>query len=136
MTPRQIELVRDSFVDILFAPEEASRIFYDRLFALAPETRVLFKDDIDEQGRLLIATLAKIVTGLTAFDAMLPDLRALAIRHVGYGAQMRHYAIIGDALRHLIANFAGSSFDSDVDRAWQGAYALVADVMIEASSER
>ena len=135
MTPRQVELVRDSFVHILFAQQQAATIFYDRLFMLAPETRPLFTNDLDQQGRLLIQTLAKIVTGLTKFDAIRPELAALAIRHVAYGAQDHHYAVVGDALRHVVASFAGPDFDADTDQAWQHAYAMVADVMINASHE-
>ena len=135
MTPRQVELVRDSFVHILFAQDQAATIVYDRLFARAPETRPLFTNDLDQQGRLLIQTLAKIVTGLTKFDAIRPELAALAIRHVAYGAQDHHYAAVGDALRHVVASFAGPDFDADTDQAWQHAYAMVADVMITASHE-
>ena len=135
VTPRQIDLVRDSFVHILFAADEASTIFYDRVFALAPESRALFTNDRIVQGRLFMQTLAKIVTGLTAFEAMRPELRALGRRHVAYGAKDHHYAIIGDALRHVVAHFAGADFDPDTDQAWQDAYDLVARVMIEASHE-
>ena len=133
VTPRQVDLVRDSFVHILFAPEKAATIFYDRLFTLAPDVRPFFLTNPDEQGRLLIQTLAKIVTGLTQFEAIRPELAALAVRHVAYGAQDHHYAVVGEALRHVVATFAGPDFDPDTDRAWQRAYAMVADVMIAAS---
>lgn len=132
MNQQQIELLRDSFLHILFAPEQAATVFYDRLFALAPETRDLFRDDMAEQGRLLIGALAKIITGLSRPVEMLPELRALAIRHVGYGVEEWHYAVVGSALLHMVAVQAGG-IDPATETAWGDAYAIVAETMIDAS---
>ena len=135
MDPNQISRVRDSFVQILLDPDPAARLFYDRLFLLAPDTRPLFRSDMAEQGRHLIAALAKIVTGLSSLDVMLPGLRKLAERHVGYGVEDRHYAVAGDALMHMVTVHGGSTIDSATVQAWETAYALIADVMIAASND-
>jgi nitric oxide dioxygenase len=135
MDPCQADLVRDSFVQVLFAPERATRLFYGRLFALAPDTRPLFRTDMTEQGRRLIETLAKIVTSLTRLDAMLPGLRQLAARHVDYGVEDRHYAAAGEALLYMVARLAGAKFDRATEAAWREAYALVAGVMIDAGRD-
>jgi hemoglobin-like flavoprotein len=133
MDPNQISRVRDSFVQILLDPDPAARLFYDRLFELAPDTRSLFRNDMVEQGRQLIEALAKIVTGLSSLDVMLPGLCKLAERHVGYGVEDRHYAIAGDALLHMITVHCGPAIDSTTVQAWKTAYTLIADVMIAAS---
>ncbi len=135
MDPNQINRVRDSFVQILLDPDPAARLFYDRLFELAPDTRPLFRNDMTEQGRQLIEALAKIVTGLSSLDAMLPGLCKLAERHVGYGVEDRHYAIVGDALVHMVTVHGGPAIDSATVQAWKTAYALVADVMIAAGKD-
>ena len=135
MNPAQVDLVRDSFVRILLDPERAARIFYDRLFELSPDTRALFRNDMAEQGRLLIDALARIVTGLSKLEAMLPSLAKLAERHVGYGVEDHHYAIVGDALIHMIAVHGGPVADVTTLDAWKTAYALVADAMIAASRD-
>ncbi|WP_066818026.1 globin domain-containing protein [Sphingomonas mali] len=135
MDPNQVNLVRDSFVQVLLDSDAAARLFYDRLFLLAPDTRPLFRNDMTEQGRHLISALAKIVTGLSSLDVMLPGLRKLAERHVGYGVEDRHYAVAGDALMHMITVHGGSTIDSATMQAWKSAYALVADVMIAASND-
>ncbi|MEG3086484.1 globin domain-containing protein [Sphingomonas sp. PB4P5] len=133
MSPQQIELLRDSFMHVLFAPEEAATVFYDRLFALEPETRLLFRDDMVEQGRLLIGAIAKIITGLSRPIDMLPELHALAIRHVGYGVAEAHYAAVGSALLEMVAVQGGGRIDAATEAAWCEAYAFVAETMIEAS---
>jgi hemoglobin-like flavoprotein len=86
MRQEQVELIRASFEVILRAGDQASHLFYDRLFELAPETRRRFKNDMAEQGRVLIAALARIVTGLSHQQDVLPALQKLAVRHVAYGA--------------------------------------------------
>jgi nitric oxide dioxygenase len=89
---------------------------------------------VDEQGRLLIDALARIVTGLTRLEAMLPVLRKLAERHVDYGVEERHYAVVGDALLHVVAVYGGPNIDPTLE-AWTVAYELVAGTMIEASTD-
>jgi nitric oxide dioxygenase len=119
---------------MLVEPERTARIFYDRLFELAPETRPLFRNDMAEQGRLLVDALARIVTGLSRLEAMLPALRKLAEGHVSYGVEERHYAIAGDALLHVVAVYGGANMNPITVEAWTVAYQLVAGTMIEAST--
>lgn len=135
MDANQIDLVRDSFVQILLDADAAARLFYDRLFDLAPDTRPLFRNDMVEQGRHLIGALAKIVTGLSRLDAMLPVLCKLAERHVDYGVEDRHYAAVGDALVTMVTIHGGAAIDDATVQAWKTAYALIADVMIAASDD-
>ena len=113
MTPSSLDRVRDSFVNVLFAKERAATLFYNELFALAPETRALFRGDLAEQGRVLIEALSRIVVGLDRVDLMLPDLTALAVRHVGYGVEERHYAVVGAALLHMIRELSRPDFDAE-----------------------
>ncbi len=135
MDPRQVDLIRDSFVRVLLAPEQAASLFYDRLFELAPDTRPLFRRDMTDQGGRLVDALARIVTALTRFDEMLPELRRLAVRHVGYGVQDHHYAVAGKALLHMIVELSDHRLDAATRDAWLMAYAVVSDAMIDASRE-
>ena len=112
MDANQVNLIRDSFVQILLDSDAAARLFYDRLFELAPDTCPLFRNDMAEQGRHLIGALAKIVTGLSSLDVMLPGLCKLAARHVDYGVEDRHYAVAGNALLHMVTAHGGLAIDS------------------------
>lgn len=131
----QIELVRDSFVQIVLDPDGAARLFYDRLFELAPETRPLFRNDMVQQGRHLIETLGKVVTGLSSLNVMIPSLRQLAERHVDYGVEDRHYAVAGDALIHMVTVHGGPTIDNATVEAWRTVYTLIANIMIAASND-
>ena len=132
MHARQIELIRDSFVHVLFDPDRAGDVFYRRLFELSPDTRALFKSNMDEQARVLIRSIATIVTGLARFDTMVPTLNDLARRHVEYGATPQHYTAVGVAMIDMLETVCPDF--SALDReTWQEAYALIADTMIAAA---
>lgn len=135
MDSDQIDLVRDTFVQIVLESDAAARSFYDRLFELAPETRLLFRGDMIEQGRHLIEALGRIVTGLSRLDVMRPTLCKLAERHVDYGVEDRYYAVAGNALMHMVTAHGGSAIDRATVEAWKRAYAMIADVMIAASND-
>src|ERR1700712_743685 len=87
MNPTQIKLVQDSFAKVAPISEHAAVLFYDRLFEVAPSVRAMFPDDMKEQRKKLMATLAAVVGGLTNLEAVLPAASALAKRHVNYGAK-------------------------------------------------
>ncbi|WP_294298861.1 globin domain-containing protein [uncultured Sphingomonas sp.] len=133
MHARQIDRIRDSFVLVLFDPDRAAKLFYDRLFELEPETRTLFSRDMEEQGRTLIRTLAIVVTGLSRLDAMIPTLSDLAIRHVRYGVERHHYAAVGVAIIDMLDVVCADDFDADTRASWSEAYRLIADAMIAAA---
>ena len=98
MTPKQIAQVQQSFAAVVPVADEAAALFYGHLFEIAPQLRPLFRGDIAEQGRKLMATLAVVVNGLTKLDAILPAASALAKRHVDYGVRPDHYRPVGLAL--------------------------------------
>jgi hemoglobin-like flavoprotein len=91
MTPEQVRLVQQSFAQVVPIADKAAEIFYSRLFELAPAVKPLFRGDMVEQRRKLVAALAVVVGGLSDLPRVLPAAGALAKRHVGYGAQPEHY---------------------------------------------
>ena len=62
----QIALVRESFAKIVPASEQAAVLFYDRLFAVDPSTRPLFRGDMKSQGAKLMAAIGSVVEAPTA----------------------------------------------------------------------
>jgi hypothetical protein len=66
MTSQQIALVRESFAKIVPASEQAAVLFYDRLFAVDPSTRPLFRGDMKSQGAKLMAAIGSVVEAPTA----------------------------------------------------------------------
>jgi len=86
MTPDQIKLVQESFKSVASIKETAAELFYGRLFELDPKLEGLFKGDMKEQGRKLMAMIATAVNGLTKLESIVPAVQDLGVRHVDSGA--------------------------------------------------
>jgi nitric oxide dioxygenase len=130
MTPAQVKSVQDSFAQVAPISEQAAALFYGRLFEIAPEARSLFKGDMADQGRKLMATLAVVVNGLAHLDTILPAASALAKRHVAYGVTPGHCAPVGEALLWTLERGLGVGWTQEVAAAWAAAYATLSQFMI------
>jgi hemoglobin-like flavoprotein len=130
MTPEQIKAVQDSFAKVVPISEQAAALFYGRLFEIEPEVKPLFRGDMKEQGRKLMATLAVVVNGLGNLEAILPAASALAKRHVSYGVKAAHYAPVGAALLWTLERGLGPQWTPQLATAWGDAYGVLADFMI------
>jgi nitric oxide dioxygenase len=123
MTPDQIKLVQQSFAKVAPISDQAATIFYNRLFEVAPQVKAMFPEDMTEQRRKLMATLAVVVSGLSDLPSILPAASALAIRHVSYGARREHYPVVGAALLWTLEQGLGDAWTAEVASAWAKAYA-------------
>ena len=130
MTPEQIAQVQQSFTKVAPIADQAAALFYGRLFEIAPELRPLFRGDMAEQGRKLMATLAVVVGSLTRLDAILPAASALAKRHVGYGVKAAHYRPVGAALLWTLERGLGPQWTPELASAWTAAYTTLSGYMI------
>ncbi len=130
MTPEQVSLIQASFAKVAPISEQAAAMFYGRLFEIAPEVKPLFRGDMAEQGRKLMATLAVVVNGLTNLPSILPAASALAKRHVGYGVKAEHYAPVGAALLWTLERGLGAAWTPQLAEAWTAAYTTLSGYMI------
>ncbi|MBX3548469.1 MAG: hemin receptor [Xanthobacteraceae bacterium] len=130
MKPAQVELVQKTFGDVAPISEQAAALFYGRLFEIAPEVKPMFKNDITEQGRKLMSTLAIVVRGLSDLPSILPAASNLAKKHVGYGVKAAHYEPVGAALLWTLEKGLGDKWTPDVASAWTEAYVTLSGYMI------
>jgi nitric oxide dioxygenase len=135
MTPQQKELVQSSFAQVAPIAEQAAALFYGRLFELDPALKPLFRGNIEEQGRKLMATLSVAVGSLNNLEALVPILQNLGRGHVAYGVKDSHYATVGEALLWTLEQGLGAGFTPDVKDAWVEVYTLVSSVMKEAAAQ-
>ncbi len=135
MTPEQIKLVQDSWAKVVPISETAAELFYGKLFELDPSVRSMFKGDMKEQGRKLMAILNTAVNALDKLDTIVPAVQDMGKRHVGYGVKDEHYDTVGEALIWTLGAGLKDDFTSDTKTAWIAVYTLVADTMKEAAAE-
>ncbi|HYL23708.1 MAG TPA: hemin receptor, partial [Burkholderiales bacterium] len=78
MTRDQADMVQLTWRSVLPVGDTFAELFYGRLFALDPDVRRLFKDDIVEQGRNLTAMLSVATANLAK-----PERISVALRQLG-----------------------------------------------------
>ena len=135
MTPEQIELVKSSWAKVLPISEQAAELFYGKLFLLDPKMKLLFKSDMEIQGRKLMTMLNIAVNSLDKLDVVIPLIQASGRRHVDYGVSEADYDTVGDALIWSLNEGLGDDFSDEVKTAWIKVYALLANTMKEAATE-
>ncbi len=129
MNSEEVSLVQASFAELRPSAAEVADLFYRRLFTLDPSLRPLFKGDLIDQGRQLMAMLHASVNGLSNLGALLPVVRQLGARHVAYGVRDEHYTTVGSALLWTLEQTLGDKFTPAILRAWTTAYELLSDIM-------
>lgn len=129
------ELVQETFAMVEPIADTAAQIFYGRLFEIAPDLRSLFKTDLKDQGRKLMAMIKKAVTGLDDLETLVPAVKDLGRRHVTYGVEETHYGPVADALLWTLQEGLRDAFTPEVREAWTRVYGLLAETMQQGARE-
>jgi hemoglobin-like flavoprotein len=135
MTPEQVQLIKLSFTQVMAKRDQVGRLFYDRLFTIAPEVRPLFKGDVQAQSRKLMDTMALAIGMLRDTPTLTSTLKGLAKRHVAYGVRDEHYDKVGEALLWTLAEGLGSAFTPQARAAWAALYTTIKQIMLDATRE-
>ena len=133
MTLENQNLVRDSFAKVGPIAPQAAAMFYDRLFILDPSLKPLFKGDMTEQGRKLMAMIGTAVAHLDKLETIVPAVQDLGRRHATYGVKPAHYETVGAALIWTLGQGLGDDFTPLVKAAWTEVYTVLSTVMKDAA---
>jgi hemoglobin-like flavoprotein/class 3 adenylate cyclase len=132
--PDAVLIVQSTFERVAPRADEFARLFYDQLFESSSEIEALFDHvNMQVQRKMLMDVLGMAIRGLDNLDDLVPTLRELGRRHVGYGARVPHYKIVGEALFWALKQFLKGDFTPEVELAWREIYGIVAKTMIETS---
>lgn len=133
MDAEQAALVQETFEQIQPIAGAVTDLFYKQLFKLDPSTRALFRGDMQQQQRKFIDMLGTILRQLNQIDEVIPEIEEMGRRHMHYGVQSKHYAMVGVALLGALRQGLGERFTPEVEVAWARTYALLADTMEQAA---
>lgn len=136
MTQRQQQLVRDSFEAVAPLAGPLAKLFYGRLFAVNPSLRGMFRGDIGEQGKKLVAMLDSCISCADRLDQVAPKLRQLGHDHVAYGAKPEHYPQVAAALLWSLGQALEQQFDSETREAWATLLNVISDQMLAGAASR
>ncbi len=131
---RQKDLIQNSFELVKTISDKAAEIFYAKLFELDPSLKPLFKGDMKEQGRKLMAMIATAVKGLDKPVSIIGAVQDLGKRHVGYGVEDAHYETVGAALLYTLETGLGEHWNEEVKEAWTAVYVDLATTMKNAAA--
>ena len=131
LTESQLALVRDSFAALRDDPAPKSILFYEALFAHAPDMRSMFREDLAGQGMRFMATLGVIVDNLHDPDAMAARYTDLGLAHRAIGITAGDFAPMGEALLDTLDQTLGEGFTPEMRDAWAQAYAEFSRDIIE-----
>jgi hemoglobin-like flavoprotein len=129
MTDEQKKLIRASFARIAPNAQAVAAVFYKQLFTLDPSLQRLFKGDMEEQGRKLMAMIGVAVANLDNLHAIVPAVQQLGARHAGYGVPKESYATVGAALTWTLEQGLGPEYTPEMAAAWSECYTTLATVM-------
>lgn len=132
----QVARVQQSWLKVLPIAEQAAEIFYRSLFELDPTLKPMFKADLSEQKKKLMAMLDTAIKLLDHPDKLLPALQKLGARHLEYAVQPGHYDTVGQALLATLATGLGDDFTPELRQAWSQVYQQIADTMIAAAKTK
>ena len=131
-----LDALETSFDHVAPRGDELVEIFYARLFETAPAVKPLFAStDMLRQKTMLLSALVLLRMSLRYIDSIVPALRRMGARHVGYGAAPAHYPVVGEVLIGAMAEVAGPAWEDRYAEAWGEAYAVVAGAMLEGAAE-
>ena len=134
MTPEEIKMVKASWAKVVPISDQAAELFYGRLFEVYPEVKPLFKSDMKEQGRKLMAMIGTAVNGLDNLEPLLGAVKDLGKRHVDYGVKDEDYDKVAECLIWTLNQELGDEFTDELEAAWVKTYTAVADVMKDGAS--
>jgi hemoglobin-like flavoprotein len=136
VSARHRALVQETFALVEPIADDAASLFYGRLFELDPSLRELFKNDMTEQGRKLMAMIKVAVKGLDHIEKLVPVVEDLGRRHKDYGVEEPHYDTVAEALLWTLEQGLGEAFTEEVKEAWTAVYGVLAEVMKSAAKWR
>ncbi len=131
---RQVALVQTSFTQLLSQGDSTAKLFYHRLFEVAPETHSMFKGDMALQRIKLIEALQIAVNGLSNLEKILPIIQDLGRKHASYGVKEEQYESFAEALLWTLEQKLGQDFTPEVKAAWMSASTLLIGVMKETAT--
>jgi len=136
MTTNTVSLVRNSWDKVKPISDQAAGLFYGRLFEIYPEVKPLFKGDMQQQGRKLMAMINTAVNALDNLEPVIPAIKDMGARHAGYGVSDEDYDKVADALLWTLDKGLGDEFTPEVKDAWVTVYTTLADTMKAGVAEK
>jgi hemoglobin-like flavoprotein len=132
VTPKQVQLVRQSFDTIWPVRRKLADQVYRRFFELSPDAQGLFRGNMERQHLKLMDMIAAIVGTLDEREIFQSIISHSGRQHAQFGAKPLHFAAFGEALIWGLEQQFGAAFTPEIKEAWIELYDAVQSEMIRA----
>ncbi|USD65889.1 globin domain-containing protein [Vibrio sp. SCSIO 43136] len=129
LTEQELQRIQANYALIEQDSAAFSQIFYQKLFALDPSLRSLFRNDIKIQGRKLMAMLELAVRDHQDMAMLVPMLHQLAERHNDYQVKKSHFKHLNTAVQAALSEYLGERLTEQDAKAWRTLFQFLADTM-------
>lgn len=131
VSAKSIQIVKDTWADLIGHGPEIGQRFYERLFQLHPEYKKLFKENNKDQHKKLAFAITLVVTKLNKLDQIGEEVRSLAARHVKYGVKPEYFAPFIKLFVETIASVRSERWKPEYSAAWYEVMKAVGDAIAE-----
>jgi hemoglobin-like flavoprotein len=129
MNTEQMQLVRDSLIDVRPLADQIAESFYSHMFEIAPHLRKLFTGNMKTQGTMLMTSLELAVSSLDDMESILSSVQALGERHVSYGVRKEYYPYAKESFLWALEKHLKDEFTPMLKSAWSEAFDTLIEVM-------
>ncbi|MCE7064911.1 globin domain-containing protein [Dyadobacter sp. CY326] len=128
-------IIKNSWSQVIAQPDNPGEVFYKQLFTTAPYLIPMFKSDMENQHSKFSAMITYMVMHLQTIDDIQSEIEAMGKRHVHYGVEPEHYALVGKVLITTLKTILDEAWNAETEDAWTRLYALWSTSMIKAAAE-
>lgn len=131
INPQSIQIVKDTWADLIGHGPEIGQKFYAELFRRYPEYKKLFKDNDKDQHKKLAFAITLVITKLNKLDQIVEEVRSLAARHVKYGVKPEYFEPFVNLFVETIANVRAERWKPEYSAAWHEVMKAVGDAIAQ-----
>jgi hemoglobin-like flavoprotein len=110
--------------------------FYKRLFDISPLSKNLFKNDMTQQGKMLVKVISLALSLAGNPGKFTEALEALAKRHFKYNVKAVEYGLVGEVLLWSLALVIGDTeYSAEMNDSWVRVYNLMLKIIVPVAVE-
>ena len=125
----EIKLIKKSWEQIQDDPNNVRRLFYTKIFEIAPEANELFRESFLKFNSLPDSFLF-MYEHLENLEEEIPRIKRLGLKHKTYGVKKKHYPIGQTALLWAFQQVMKTKFTTDMINAWAKLFDYMTHYMI------
>lgn len=133
LTTTHLQLIKDTIPTLRENGSALTSYFYDRMLRLNPELKEVFNMGHQRTGGQAKALAAAVLAYAENIEnlAVLGDaVNQIIAKHVSLNIKPEQYSIVGENLLASISEVLDVPMDSELIRAWEGAYTQLANILI------